>query len=53
MNRTKLHFAFARLGGYLRAVQRCRLAVTESALQHQMDEVRRLIGKEIPEPAIV
>ena len=36
-----------------RAVQRCRLAVTESALQHLMDEVRRLIARGIPEPAIV
>ena len=38
---------------YRRAVQRCRLAVTESALQHLMDEVRRLIARGISEPAIV
>jgi len=37
----------------LRAVQRCRLAVTESALQHLMVEVRRLIARGVPEPAIV
>jgi len=36
-----------------RAVQRCRLAVTESALQHLMVEVRRLIARGIPELAIV
>ena len=36
-----------------RAVQRCRLAVTESALQHLMVEVRWLIARGIPEPAIV
>jgi len=38
---------------YHRAVQRCRLAVTESALQHLMVEVRWLIARGIPEPAIV
>jgi len=37
----------------IRAVQRCRLAVTESALQHLMVEVRRLIARGIPEPAII
>ncbi len=37
----------------IRAVQRCRLAVTESALQHLMVEVRWLIARGIPEPAIV
>jgi len=37
----------------LRAVQRCRLAVTESALQHLMVEVRRLIARGISEPANV
>ena len=36
-----------------RAVQRCRLAVIESALQHLMDGVRRLIARGIPEPAII
>jgi hypothetical protein len=36
-----------------RAVQRCRLAVIESALQRLMDGVRRLIARGIPEPAIV
>ncbi len=36
-----------------RAVQRCRLAVTGSALQHLRDEVRRLIARGIPEPADV
>jgi len=36
-----------------RAVQRCRLAVTESALQHLMVEVRHLIARGISEPAIV
>jgi DNA invertase Pin-like site-specific DNA recombinase len=36
-----------------RAVQRCRLAVTESALQHLVDEVRRLIARGIPDPANV
>jgi len=41
------------LGRMGRAVQRCRLAVTESALQHLMVEVRWLIARGIPEPAIV
>ena len=36
-----------------RAVLRCRLAVTESALQHLTAEVRQLIARGIPEPAIV
>jgi len=36
-----------------RAVQRCRLAVTGSALQHLRGEVRRLIARGIPEPANV
>jgi len=36
-----------------RAVQRCRLAVTESTLQHLMDEMRRLIARGIPNLAIV
>ena len=36
-----------------RAVQRCRLAVTESALQHPKVEVCRLIARGIPEPANV
>ena len=41
------------LGARVRAVQRCRLAVTESPLQHLMDEVRRRIARGIPEPATV
>ncbi len=36
-----------------RAVQRCRFAVTESALQHLMVEMWRLIARGIPEPAVV
>lgn len=36
-----------------RAVQRWRLAVNESALQHLMVEMRRLIARGIPEPAVV
>ena len=36
-----------------RAVQRCRLPVAEFALQHLMDEVRRLVAMGIPELAIV
>ena len=40
-------------GTVLRAVQRCRFAVTEFALQHLRGEVLRLIARGIPEPAIV
>jgi len=36
-----------------RAVQRCRFAVTESALPHLMVEMRRLITRGISELAIV
>ncbi len=36
-----------------RAIQRCPLAVAESALQHLKVEVRRLVARGIPEPANV
>ncbi len=49
-----LHHAEAMyLGVPVRAVQRCRFAVTESALQHLMVEMWRLIARGIPEPAVV
>ncbi len=41
------------VGTWHRAVQRCWLAVTGSALQHLRGEVRRLIARGIPEPADV
>jgi len=48
-----LNLTIARVGLEARAVQRCRMGCTGSALPHMRGEVRHLIARGIPEPANV